>query len=239
MKETPPPILSSYLLREAEKFFPYPNKNRRTHGWIAFQKKGDDKIRELAEWRKTFTPLPNSDLFDAFAFLLDELYCRDVLKKIPEFVERTRRLSNLTLAGIPDRDSLAYLIESANCYIGGSTLVAVALARAAIEVSLRKSAAKVVGEKQAYAADLKEVIDEYCVRRGRLLSREAADRAHHVRRAANDALHHISTRPVDVLPVLEAARAVILELGRRAGPEARRSNSALQRARARVARSGR
>jgi len=131
MKETPPPILSSYLLREAEKFFPYPNKNRRTHGWIAFQKKADDKIRELAEWRKTFTPLPNGDLFDAFAFLLDELYCRDVLKKIPEFVERTRRLSNLTLAGIPDRDSLAYLIESANCYIGGSTLAAVVPARSA------------------------------------------------------------------------------------------------------------
>src|SRR5262245_20100309 len=146
---TKAPTLSAHLLQEAEKFCPYPNKSRRSHGWIAFQRRFDDLVREQVKWRKTFTPSTKTQLVDALDFLLDELYCRDLLKQVPQFVDRTRRLRSLTLEGVPDRDSLAYLIEAANCYISGTTLAAVALARAAMELSLKRRAAAIVGEQQA------------------------------------------------------------------------------------------
>lgn len=243
MKNTRPSALSSHLLREAERFLPYPNTVRRTEPALELQKSVDDLMRRLVEWRQTFLPTAKTDLFDTPArglpaSLLDDLYCRDTLKKVPDFVERTRQLSHLTFDGIPDAESLAYLVEAANCYINGLSLAAVALARAAVELSLRRSAAKVVGETEAQAADLARVIDDYCAKRGRLLSREARDRAHQVRRAANDVLHRRPTRPVDALTVLEAARVVILELSRSAGNDPNPSNAA-HRTGARVAGSGR
>lgn len=239
VNESRHPTLSSHLLWEAQKFLPYPNTSRRTAAWLRLQKNFDAKIREFGEWRKTFTPAPSTQLFGSDTAFLDDLYCRDLLQRIPEFVERIQRLSSLTLASIPDPDSAAYLVEAANCYIVGYPLAAVALARAAMEVPLRKNAETIVGKQLAYATDLKEVIDDYCARRGRLLSAQGKERAHQVRRAANDILHQPERRGIDVVPILEAARTVILELSQHAARGAGPSNSPLHRTGARIGRSGR
>jgi len=175
-------------------------------------------LRNLVEWRKTFAPKPEDQATDFFSdpVFLNESYCRDLLKGVPAIVERTIKLSHLTLSGISDSE-FVYLREAANCYIFGLPQAAVALARAAVEDSLRSKLAKFFGKDAVARADLKNLLDDLAPR-AKTLSREGRNLAHKVRVAANDVLHSQATGPpdaMDAMAVIEAARAVILELSRR------------------------
>jgi hypothetical protein len=217
MKETAAPTLSEHLLHEAGRFLLYPNRVYRTRSNLGAQEILDGFRRKLILWRKTFAHQPENEAFGTLTtpVLLDELYCRDLLRSVPEIVDRTRRMSNLTLSGI-DPEPFVHLREAANCYILGLPQAAVALARAAIEAPLRASLAKLFGEKSVAFIDLKQLIDDYA-KRGKLLSDDARAAAHRVRIAANEVLHQRPIEAPEALGVVEAARAVILEIGRRGG----------------------
>ena len=206
--------LSEHLLREAQRFVMYPQTMRRSEANLAAQEALDGLRRRLMEWRKTFAPRGRSQLeFLSTPVLLDEVYCRDLLKSIPEVVARTRRLSHMSLAGIAPGESLVYLREAANCYILGLPQAAVALARAAIESQLRHKAASLLGRSAVAEADLKGLLND--VRVSKLLSREGNKQAHTVRVAANRVLHEQPAAADDALEVVETARAVLLELSQR------------------------
>jgi len=153
------------------------------------------------------------DCFFSDRVLLDEFYCRDLLKAIPGIVERTAKLSQFTLSGL-SKSEFVYLREAATCYLLGLPAAAVALARAAIEYSLRRELAKFYGKAAVEREDLKDLLDELSPR-GKTLSREGRNLAHKVRVAANIVLHGEPGAEPDALVVLEAAKTVILELSRR------------------------
>jgi len=228
--ETNPGTLSAHLLAEAQKFFMYPQRKYRTKGNLSLQRFVDDRLRRLVNWRKTFAPQAvEMDVFGDEGLgpaMLDELYCRDLLGQVPDIVERTMKLRLLTLAGVSG-ESFVYLRAAANCYIQGLPEAAVALARAAIEFPLRKVAGKHFGDATVSSLELVDVVNRFGVK---LLSSDSVNSAHRVRTAANKVLHppkagkaeansaereHISSD--EALAVIEAARSVVLELGKRAG----------------------
>jgi hypothetical protein len=109
--------LSAHLLEVAAGFLGYPERQRRDRHSDRAVKLLDDKLRAVFEWRKTFAPPQARDVHKVLSDtgLLDEFYSREVLRAVPEMVDRTRRLASLTLAGLPEDASLVYLRESVNC----------------------------------------------------------------------------------------------------------------------------
>ena len=191
----------------------YPQRVHRTRTNLETQKSLDKFLRKIVEWRKTFAPKPEDSATEFFSdpVLLDEFYCRDFLKGVPAIVERTIKLSRLTLSGISD-SGFVYLREAANCYIFGLPEAAVALARAAVEDCLRSKLAKFFGKNAVAETKLKSLLDDLAPR---VLSRKGLTLAHKVRVAANSVLHPPATEQLDAMAVIEDARAVILELSRR------------------------
>jgi hypothetical protein len=212
-----PPTLSAYLLAEAQRFLCYPHRKYRTQGNLEFQRFIDDRLRRFVEWRKTFAP--HTLTWDVFnegfpgPDMLDELYCREVLRQVPDMVERTRQLRLVTLEGISG-DSFVYIREAANCYIQGLAQAAVALCRSAMELEIRRLAGKRFGVATVAGLELKDVIERFGVK---LLLPNHVKLAHRVRTVANKVLHEEPASLDKALEVLEAARSVILELGKRAG----------------------
>jgi hypothetical protein len=214
MKRSAAPTLSLHLLREAERFRMYPQRVYRTRGNLDYEKVFDNKVMgKIVEWRKTFVPSPMDELALLFEdpVLLDEFYCRDLLKAIPGIVERTAKLSHLTLSGI-SKSEFVYLREAATCYLLGLPAAAVALARAAIENSLRRKLAKFFGKAAVDGEALNNLLD--MSRRGKTLSDKGRDLARKVRVAAKIVLHAEPGAEPDALGVLEDAKTVILELSR-------------------------
>ena len=211
--------LSVYLLRESDKFpVAYPIKRRRTKGNLALQKVMDDELRKWTEWRMTFAPQPAQGFKKWYnsAPFLNRFYCRDVLRQVPEIVERHQKLSQLILSEIGDRESFVYLSEAAKCYILGLPQAAIALSRAAVEAKLRNAVSKFLGSKTVRGAGLKEIINNFASR-GRLLSTKGRELANKVRVAGDDVLHVTPSDSGSALAVIEAARAVILELEEKKG----------------------
>jgi len=217
MNKDPAPTLSAHLLAEAAKFFLYPGRVYRTKTNLGAQKMLDDGLRRLIEWRKAFAPSKDNVaakwLFEN-PIILDQLYSRELLQAVPEIVQRTQSLADVTLSR-GSVESFVYLREAANCFILGLPQAAVALARAAVEVPLRKAASKQFGEKAVAGLGLFELLNLGA--RGRLLSKEAMNSAHKVRLAADKVLHEGPTTTTEALEVLEAARAVVAELTAKAG----------------------
>lgn len=215
MKQLPALTLSGHLLREAERFRMYPQRVYRTRINLDVQRMVNKFLGKLVEWRKTFAPRREDEdaNFWSDPVLLDEFYCRDLLKGVPAIVERTLRLSHLTLSGISNSE-FVYLREAANCYIFGLPEAAVALARAAVEDCLRGKLAKFFGKDAVARVDLKDLLDDLAPR-ARALSRGGQALAHKVRLAANNVLHHQTIGQPEALAVIEAARTVVLELSRR------------------------
>src|SRR3990172_6107995 len=102
MKQTTAPTLSRHLLQEADKFLMYPQRVYRTRSNLDVQKSFDKFVRKLVEWRKTFAPKPEDEAAEFYSspHLLNEFYCRDLLTAVPAIVDRTVKLSHLTLSGI-------------------------------------------------------------------------------------------------------------------------------------------
>lgn len=203
--------LSEHLLREAERFRLYPQRVYRTRVNRAVQDVYTAITKRLIEWRKTFSPHRKGEIDDFLTspVFLDEFYCRESLRAVPGMVERTRQLSELTLADVSESDVLVYLRESANCYIAGLPQATVALARAATEARVRQALARLLGEKAVRELELVDVINRCS---GRLLTDEVCRLAHAVRVAANDVLHQQPTELEKALAVFEGARRVISEL---------------------------
>lgn len=203
--------LSGHLLREAARFLPYPKRVYRTATNLGAQEYVQAALRKVIEWRKTFALIEGFDALPT-PVVLDDLYCRELLRAVPEMVERTRTLSNLTLSDLPDNESFVYLREAANCYLFGLPSAAVALARAAVEESLRERCSRRFGKRAASTARLHQLVEDAA--RGRLLSRDGLARVRKIQDAANRVLHREPTRSHEALAVVEDARSVILELTR-------------------------
>src|ERR1043166_5215646 len=105
MKKGPPSsTLSAHLLEVAAGFLGYPDRQRRDRHSTRAVKLLDDKLRIIFEWRKTFAPPEVGDVHKVLSDtrILNEFYSREVLRAVPEMVDRTRRLASLTLSGLPD-----------------------------------------------------------------------------------------------------------------------------------------
>src|SRR5262245_9935041 len=144
MKPGTAPTLSQHLLNEANKFLLYPHRQRRTKAKTVESRELFDKILgEMVEERSTFGRYPGSKIKNEPVYL-DDIYCRECLRAVPEMVRVTLKLSELSL---PESKAewLIYLRESAKCLILGLSQAAVALARAAVESYLREAYAKLTG----------------------------------------------------------------------------------------------
>ena len=208
-KKEYPPFLSQYLLKKAAPFFIYPHRDYT----VSPKSRSllDNFTRKLMEWRKTFQPRPLEPEIDVFgdSTMLDQVYTRDLLAAVPEYVKRTQALRQVTLSGMRESEAVAYLREAANCYIHGLCQACVALARSALELALRARVAKLVGEQAASASELKDLIDRYGPK---FLSKENVSDATAVRKAGNSVLHVGATDCDKALATLESARRVILQL---------------------------
>ena len=86
--------LSGHVLEEASKFAmaTYPKRiyrnalNREVQGHV------ENTVRELLEWRKTFSPNAAPRIPAKFdePVVLDDIYSREVLRRVPGMMERTR-----------------------------------------------------------------------------------------------------------------------------------------------------
>jgi hypothetical protein len=182
---------------------------------------------EFVEWRRTFAPDPNylGNEKRNDPIFLDELYCRDLLRAIPEIVQRTRALKELSCPEFANSEWWVYLRESAHCLIFGLSQAAVALARAAMESRLREAHVEIRGSK-AYAgrrpelndfiSDLSNIFNQSKGANG--LSPEGESLARLVQKAGNNVLHDSPIKADEALRVFEAARTVILSTRGKAHP---------------------
>lgn len=181
------PTLSEYLLNIANKWQVYPLlPQRRTKANLAFQKEMDN--------------------------LWNHVYCKEFLEKVPEMVQRTLTLKQLSYPVSTDAEWWAYLRESAQCLIYGLSLAAIALARAAMESRLREVYTKfhrIYNEEEGHRPDLRMVIRRLCEQKA--LSPDGGKLADQVRLAANNVLHE-QPRAEEALEVFHKARLVILHM---------------------------
>jgi hypothetical protein len=204
--------LSQHLLHQADGFFVYPTKVRRTARTKVLHKHWDEGTQRLLEWRKSFAPTGKTqgmDILMSDRVMMDQIYSRALLRMVPEFVERTQSLKNVTLKEIADTDAFVYLREAANCYISGLPLATVALSRAAVENRLRDVCSKHFGKTAINAAEFVELIDRFS--KG-ILPSEGRELAHVVRTSGNAVLHPKDRNTASfatALKVFEAARTVI------------------------------
>lgn len=227
MKPDTAPTLSQHLLNEASKFFLYPKRKRRTKATLESLEWIDNVLMEFVEWRKTFAPDPkylgNEKRNDPT--FLDELYCRDLLRAIPEMVRRTRALAELALPSATNSESLVYLRESASCLIFGLSQAAVALARAAVESHLREAYSKLPGNETYAARNIK--LDDLISNLSKLfnlskgaagLSPDEESWARCVQKAGNNVRHDSQIEAEEALRVFEAARSMIQSMRGKARP---------------------
>ncbi len=193
----------------------YPQSQYRTTRNLALQERLDKNRDRFAEWRRTCIPAgedPETPEWLNSPVLLDELYSRETLKGVRGMVERTLAFSRLSLADVPKGPALVYLREAARCYVLGLPQAAIALARAAVEASLKARSAGLLGQDTVEDAKLGDLIDDIA-RRGRLLSPVHRTLAQRVQRAGNDVLHGKPSNDEQAFSVLEAARTLVLAPG--------------------------
>ena len=225
MKPDQPATLSEYLLYEASKFLLYPHRSRerRTKTTVEHREMFDKSLADGVEGRRTFGPYLGKIANDPIS--LDDIYCRQRLRAVPEMVRVTLKLkalwpefnANSNPQGSCDKPEWSiYLQESADCLILGLSQAAVAIARAAVEACLREAYAKVPGNTAQALQDttlnqlvfkLSTLFDHSKGRAG--LSQEAERWARDVQGAGNDVLHGRSIDAEEALKVFEAARLVI------------------------------
>jgi hypothetical protein len=89
--------LSEYLLYEASKFLLYPNPSRErcTKTTVRDLELFDKILGEMVEGRRTFDPHPGSKIKND-PVCLDDIYCRERLRAIPEMVRMTLKLRALS-----------------------------------------------------------------------------------------------------------------------------------------------
>jgi hypothetical protein len=71
-----------------------------------------------------------------FEEILDDHYCREMLKRVPRMVDRTVRLAEIHAKRLPSEPAVLYLKDATRSYIFGLWTASVSLSRAAVERSL-------------------------------------------------------------------------------------------------------
>lgn len=184
--------LSVHLLREAQRYFGYPKTVRRTEATL---EAADENYRMLARWLPWNSAFLEPGGTEAFRLviemepLVDEIYCRDLLGAVPEFVKRTSALEPLTLEEIPAGPAVEYLREATRTYIAGFFRAAVALARGATEAALKMRVEQRFGIERP---ELDRLAD--WALQARLIDNETHRAIGRVRDAGNRVLHRSDTQ---------------------------------------------
>jgi hypothetical protein len=94
VKKASAPTLSQHLMEEADHFIFYPVRSRRDRVRDAAQKELDEAMRLFIVWRKTFVPNENKEAVHLWSTptFLNQAYCRELLRAIPDVVDRTLSL---------------------------------------------------------------------------------------------------------------------------------------------------
>lgn len=132
------------------------------------------------------TPSPAASAEDAIdAALTDEL-----LGKLPKMVDRTIRLDEMNIGGVPNEDVKRYFYEALRCYLYGFRVACAVLCRAILSAALenvcdpKRLLKKTVAPGDSYYRALVEK-----AKREKLLTDDRPDCAIKVRDAGNDAIH--------------------------------------------------
>jgi len=209
--------LSQYLRDKANIYLVYPQKLPRGVQPRDGRFGVDEVWSAIAEARRTFTRAGYTLRQDPETQqrLLDDTYCREVLKEVPDMVRRTLALKELQLPEV-NAEFWVHLRESSKCLIRGLPQASVALARAAMESCLREAYTKVPGIKPYVARQktlislIKSLSQTFDLTKGQCgLSEIERDNATSVSEIAGGVLHD---RPITedlAFTVFNKARSVI------------------------------
>jgi hypothetical protein len=175
--------------------------------------------RKVLSSRQNLADLPIESLDElvsarqAGTWLLDDLYCHDVLERVPRMVRRTLELSSLAIPAdrLPKGSVHVFYEQAVRCYIFGLWQAASVLARSTVESALRE---KLNGGNRDKLAQLIE-----SATRARVLTAHAADAARSVKTFGDLAVHGSEIKEAESKKLVTCAREVVLCLfgGRIAG----------------------
>ena len=142
---------------------------------------------------------------------LDAHYVMESLGDIHSKVERTLRLSAIGAAETPSAQTNHYFAECNRCYIHGLVLSAVAMARAALEQSLKERFAG-LGDLESERLTLGSLI-ERAAQQNVVLSPDLTNMARELNRKCNQAMHNRPPRDENAaLDILVGIRFLIMKL---------------------------
>jgi hypothetical protein len=124
---------------------------------------------------------------ESVAFIFDDLYTRNFLRKTENIVDRTMKLSAIAPKAIPDRGVELYLREASRCLIHGFWNSSVALSRAALELGLKHRLKGMLGGFIPSEDDLKLLLE--FAQQYRVIDGAEFEMGDQVRRAGNKVLH--------------------------------------------------
>lgn len=142
---------------------------------------------------------------------LDNYYFYPQLWAIPEMVRRTLLLAKMDAMSVPSSQTNIYLSESTKCYIQGLSLPAVAMARAALEQSLKERFAQ-LRDLESEKLTLGSLI-ERAAQKNVILSPDLTGIARDLNRKCNQAMHNRPPRDEDAArEILVGIRSLIMNL---------------------------
>jgi hypothetical protein len=154
------------------------------------------EIRKLAEMvvqakqEPTFTMAPSvSEMMREFIAdgHLNECFTIQALASIPAVTMRWKKLTDLGFAKAPGSKVAHYLRQAIDCYLYGIYDAAAALCRTVLEFALRERLGRVGTLAQEARTELEPLIGFCAI--SNVLSSEAKERAHDIRRRGNGAIH--------------------------------------------------
>jgi len=157
-----------------------------------------------------------TDHRNAAAWMLDSLYCHDLLERIPNMVRRTLELSALHIEkrNRPTGSVLVFYEQAVRCYIFGLWQAAAVLARGTVETALRET---LEGKPRDTLGDLIPLAVQM-----RLFPSDAFEALNVVKLLGDPAVHGTAVSENDAKRLVVCARAVIVALFRgRLGAESR------------------
>jgi Domain of unknown function (DUF4145) len=141
------------------------------------------------------------------AFIFDDLYTRDFLKRVGSIVDRTMRLSAMAPEATPDSGVNLFLREASRCFIHEFWNSSVALSRAALELGLKLRLKSMLGGFIPTDDDLKLLL-EYA-QQFRVIDEAGFAMGDQVRKNGNKVLHGSDANEDFALVTLCAVRGVL------------------------------
>lgn len=144
---------------------------------------------------------------DVLEYSLDDLYSRYFLREVPKIVKRALKLEPLFIEKPIGERVEIYLREATRAYLFGLFQASIALARSALEESLKRHLKERGLPMLAQSDELLALLRAAAL--SKLLDSSLLQSAHDVRKAANDVLHGSLRGDLDALDVLIKARKVL------------------------------